>query len=135
MADLVITPAAVAIAGEVTTVAGVAGEVLERGDVVYLKTADTKYWRADNALAASAAPAGIVLTAASADGFVLIANTGIIKPGASMNVGEMYHVSANAGKLAPFGDLGSLDFVATVLRATSTTEAKLELRFTNVQIP
>ncbi len=127
MADLTVTAANVAIAGEDARIRKVqAGEAVTQGQPCYLKSSDGKYYKADADLSADAsAAAGIVITPASADGYFVIAESGPVNVGATLTVGETYAVSATAGGIAPIGDLVTGDY-PTIL-GTATTASKLVL--------
>lgn len=113
MADLSIT------ASEVLYVSGKkgmrqCGEALATGDVVYLKSADSKVWKADADAEASAEALGIVLGATNAaDQWCVVQEDGTITIGSSASVaqGQSYVVSGTAGKIAVEGDLTTGDYV------------------------
>lgn len=87
------------------------GETVAQGDVVYKPTADSERLKADHTDAEKANAEGVVLTPGGDGEYVFIA-----KSGATVDLGitpanGAYVVSANAGKIAPYADLASGDFV------------------------
>ena len=131
MADLTVTAANVGVASEndVVLIVGVAGEAIDRGEVVYYDSgvSPPKYKLAANDTANKATATGLAQSESAADGDeIIIQMAGKVKAGATLTKGEIYYVSANAGKIAPFADLLAGDYVTSVYRATSTSEAQLD---------
>lgn len=106
MADISVTAANVGIKGPCVLKSVQVGENVTQGQSGYFNVGDTLYCKADaNASAATAAAKGVFLSAASANGWAVFAETGAINPGATLTVGETYFVSATAGGIAPSGDV------------------------------
>ena len=69
---------------------------------------------------------GIALTTSSGAGeYIVVAERGLYVSGASMVAGTYYVVSGNAGKLAPFGDLTTGEYVTYAVVAESTSTARI----------
>lgn len=136
MANLSQTAANVAIGSAITRTRVVqAGETIAQGQPVYLKTSDSKYWKADaNASADTAKAVGIALTPASANGYLVIqeGSGGLINLGATLTVGETYVVSATAGAIAPIGDLTTGDYPCILGVATTTALIQTVYAYTGV---
>lgn len=122
MADLSITAASVVPGTGARTATGTAGETLTAGQPIYLKSADSRLWRADaNASAATAVAKGIALHGASAGQPLTYVTSGDLNPGATATVGKLYVVSANAGGIAPVDDLASGHYVTVLGIGTTST--------------
>ena len=128
MADLTIT------AAEVLEVSGAikrtedASATITAGQPVYLNSS-TKWALCDADSAALADCDGISLHAALENQPLTVQSGGIIDPGATLTVGQVYAVSTNVGRIGLYSDLGSGDFV-TVL-GVATTVAHLPLNIIN----
>lgn len=126
MADITITPANVLKSSSGRIIQGIAGEALTQGQPVYLKAADSKYWRAVNTTAAEALVVGIVANACAANQPVtLIGDDTALAIGATVAAGVAYYVSGNAGGICPVGDITSTDFVTIVGIGVTTGALKL----------
>lgn len=126
MADLTITAAnVVLVSGPKTT--GTAGESLTAGQSVYLKSSDSKIYKADNNVtSAEASCVGIALHAAAANQPITYAiDTAVVNMGATLTVGETYIVSSTAGGVAPVADV-STNFVTHL--GVALTAANLSLK-------
>lgn len=136
MADLTITPANVKPVGAAAqTKYVVVGEAVVQGEVVYLNSSDNKHYKADaDTSEATSKAVGIVLTPAAQDGYALVQTNGTITPGATMTKGELYCVSATTGKIAPFSDLDSGDWICFLGVASSTSVLVLQPQPKGVQI-
>lgn len=133
MADLSITAANVGIGASAKLVTGTAGEAITRGQAVYYDSATKKYMKAVNDASGTAAVVGVAQSEAAADGdYIIIQKSGGILPGATMTKGQLYYLSATAGGICPFADLIAADYVTSVYRATSTTEAELDLNASGI---
>lgn len=137
MADLTITAANVKVKGSTTTVQLVqVGETVTQGQSGYLKSSDSKYWKADADLSAEAAAAtGIFMTPAATDGYALIATGGPIDIGATLTQGEIYVVSGTAGGVCPEADLSSAERVTIVGVAADASTLNLNFLATGIAIP
>ena len=140
MADLSITSANVGVNdANVRTATIQAGEAITRGEPVYRdSTASNKAKSAIATATASASVYGIAITEASADGdYIVVQTAGKIITGASgLTQGQMYYLSdtAGGGKICPFADLDSGDYVVGIYRATSATEANMVLENSGLTI-
>lgn len=106
MADLVQTAANVRPGTDSVRSQVIAGETITAGQPVYLKSTDSKYYKADaNAGVSESTVAGIALTNASANDQLVIQTGGEINLGATLTVGTIYVLSGTAGAIAPHGDL------------------------------
>jgi hypothetical protein len=125
MANLAPTAANVVPDDGFVYVDGVAGETLTAGMLVYLKSSDTRYWKAHcETSAATAVVAGVVLNGASAGQRVSVMTGGTVTIGDTVGVGTIYILST-AGLICPVTDLATSDYV-TIL-GTATTAAKIKL--------
>lgn len=135
MADISVTAASVKLKSNVKppTVVQV-GESVTQGQPGYAKASDAgKYWRADADTAEEALATGVFMTPASANGHAMFAGPGcIIDLGATLVVGQVYVVSANAGGIAPYSDLASGDFVTIVGVPSAAGTIELVMKATGV---
>ena len=138
MADLSITAANVGVASSITKVVVIeAAEAITRGMAVYRNGSNSnKATKAINTASASTAVYGIAQSESAADGdFIAVATSGTIITGASMTVGQLYYLSSTAGKLMPYADLTTNDYINGVYRATTSTKAILVLENNGIQSP
>ncbi len=123
MADVSITSANVKAASEsVRTIQGTLGETLVAGDLVYLKSSDSRYWKTDSDAADTAVAAGVVLIGGSAADIGTIVTHGAVTFGAVLTAGVVYVLSSNAAKMCAItdGNHASGDFI-TIVGVASTT--------------
>lgn len=133
MADVTVTAANVKPVGTSRTVQTVLlGETVTQGQPLYLKAADSKYWKADADTLAEAAAAGIAITPGVADDYAIMLTAGTINMGGTLAVGQVYVVSTNAGGVAPYSDLGSGDYVTILGVATTTAILNVDLNATGI---
>src|SRR5581483_1775072 len=91
---------------------GTAGATITAGQPVYLDSATNTYKLSLAAgTATEATAAGIAVNGASAGQPVRIQTSGDLDLGATLTVGRVYVLSANAGKIAPVTDLASTNRV------------------------
>lgn len=128
MADLVQTPSSVAIGSGIfpLTVRGVAGEAgILAGMPVYQKAADQKWYMAlagGSQQQSGQYGCGIAVDSAPGAGqYFTILQSGEINLGATVTAGVVYVVSANAGKIAPYTDLASGNWVTILGAAISAS--------------
>jgi hypothetical protein len=122
MADLSITAANVRPGSDAIIRLVQFGENVTAGQVVYLKSSDSKYWKADaNAGSSAEVAVGIALTGGSTDGYGVIQTGGTIIIGATTVKGEIYVLSATAGGIAPCTDLTTGWYPVFLFMATDTT--------------
>lgn len=110
------------------------GETVAQGDVVYKPTSSSKRLKADNTTEEKSNAEGVVLTPGG-DG----ENVYIAKTGATVNLGitpanGAYVVSANAGKMAPYSDLTSGDFVR-IIGTVSSGILTVDIQTTGAALP
>lgn len=133
MADLSITAGSVVPDSGFQFVDGTAGETLTAGLVVYLKSSDTRYWKAScETSSATAVAAGIVLNGASAGQPVRVMTGGVLTIGATVGVGTPYILSVT-GLIAPVTDLATSDWVTTLGVATTAAKLALKIQVSGVQ--
>lgn len=137
MADVLQTAANVHPAGSNARVLLVqVGEAVSQGDVAYLNSSDSKYYRADaNDTEAKAEAKGIFVTAAATDGYAVIQTSGPIDVGGALTVGVTYLLSTNLGKIRPTADLGSGEYVTRLGVASATDTLNLSIDATGIQTP
>lgn len=138
MADLVVTAANVAQAANVTRETGTAGETLTAGQSVYLKSTDSKYYKAKASGTAEEAGSngfGVALHGALANQPITVQKGGTITIGATVAVGTEYVISATYGGIAPRGDLVSTNKYTRLGYATTTTIIQLDEAYTGLVIP
>ena len=133
MANLSITAATV---GMTSTAPGkrtvIYGEAVTEGQVVYLKTADGKYWVASNATEDPSAAAGIALTPGQADDRGEIATSGNINIGATLEVGTLY-VLSTAGLMSTHSDILEDDWVTLIGWAVAADQLRIAIVQTGIQ--
>ena len=135
MADIVVVPADVEIVGAVTLQTRLAGEAVTRGQAVYLKSSDQKFWLADSLTAAEAAAVGIALTSGSADQYIVVVTAGPIDLGATLTVGESYCVSSAAkGGVAPYADVTSGEYRTILGTADAANSLPVNVNATGVAV-
>lgn len=138
MADLSVTAADVGVSDSSGSLIIVqAGEAVTQGQPGYLDSNDSKYYQTDaDASATAANAAGVFMTAASADGYAVLARTGVtVDLGATLTVGETYVVSPNKGGIMPVGDLATGDYVTTLGVATTASKLPLDISASGVAVP
>ena len=113
MADLAVTVAEVLFVSGTKETAFAAGETITAGMSVYLKSTDSKWYKAQKDGTAeesgSGVQFGIALHAALAGQPLTVQVGGVITIGATAapTVGETYIISAAAGGIAPIGDIST----------------------------
>lgn len=120
MADISQTAASVVKVGTSVVIVATAGDTLTQGNVAY-KATNGNWVRAlsgGNAQQAGSGGVGIALNSANPNQPISIFTSGSINLGATLVVGETYVISANAGRIAPIGDLVTNSRV-TLLGVTS----------------
>lgn len=123
MADLSITAANVAAGSNARTTAGVAGETITAGQVVYKKASDGEYYLADadDATEEVRQPDGIALNGASDGQPIDVLLGGDITIGATVTAGTAYYLSPTAGGIAPLADVLSGDDIVLIGLASSAS--------------
>ncbi len=136
-ADLTVTAANVAKFTGATTDHGTAGETITAGQPVYIDATDSgRLKRCDaNAGLANSQCVGIALHASSAGQPLTYLVSGEINPGATVTVGTVYVVSANAGGIAPVSDLASGWYTTILGVGTASNKIYVSLVKSGVQVP
>jgi len=136
MADLTITAASVAKStGAVENKQYVAGETITAGQAVYLKSSDSKWWKAQaDGTSAEADAIGIALNGAAAGQPVSVQTAGAITIGATIAVGTTYVVSATAGGIAPVADLASTNYLTYLAYGSAAGVLTLNVKSTAIQL-
>lgn len=128
MADLTITAANV-VNVSCRVAHGTFGATVTAGQAVYIDTADGNSLKpadTNSGTAAARTFAGIALNGGG-DGQAAAYATGdgLIDMGATLTVGEVYVLSANAGGIAPVGDLATGHYTCVLGVATAANRLKL----------
>lgn len=138
MADIIVTATSVVPSSGVAYETRQAGAAITAGQSIY---ADSNgVWQLADANASSTtAGVGSQRIAVSMSGgalnqYITGAYDGIVNLGATLVKGTTYYFSANAGGIAPAGDLASGHFVTRVGVATTTALMDLDLLATGIQI-
>jgi hypothetical protein len=135
MADLSITAANVAVGSQSTRLQIVqVGEAVTQGQPLYRDTTTDKYLKADANVAGKIQVAGIALTPASTDGYVVMATGGLVNLGATLVPGTIYVLSDTVGGIMPTADLSSGDYVVILGTATSATLLSLSIQVTGAVV-
>jgi len=137
MADLTITNTALLKSSAGQTQSGTCGEAIACGDVIYIKAADSKYYKAQSdGTAEEATVAGIALnTTHAANQPVTFANfDAAFGIGATVAAGTFYYLSATAGKICPFADLVATNRVSQIGSGATTSTIRLQPINTGVAI-
>lgn len=115
------------------------GEGVTQGMPLRLDTSDGKYYQCDaNASLSTSQCDGMALTAASTDGYIVMALPGegsSVNVGATLTVGTTYAVSATKGAIAPIADLTTGDWVTILGTASTTALLSFVVDNTGVQKP
>jgi hypothetical protein len=139
MADITVTPANVVSDTTTVKTSGTSGAAITAGQAVYADPSDS--YRIKPAQANSANPThapnvvGIALNSAPGQNQpVTYATNGNVLFGSGLTTGQVYVVSAaNAGGIAPYGDLVATNFVTVLGVATSASNLKATLIPTSAQ--
>lgn len=129
MADLSITAASVAPAGDVTIFSGIAGAAITAGQMLYLdsSTGTLKLADANSGTAAARSPCGMALNGAASGQTVGVARRGNVTAGATLTAGVGYYLSATPGGICPVADLSTGAYPTFLGFATSTTVLALNI--------
>ena len=130
MADLAPTAANVlAEDGAVSKGEHVAGATIAAGDWLYMDTANDNVMKLAQAdgTALEATVYGVALNSAAVGQPVLVARSGDLDYGCVLTVGEIYILSATAGKICPSADLASSSYCSIVGVGTVADNLKLNI--------
>jgi hypothetical protein len=129
MADIVQTAANVKSGAGAVVSLERAGEAIDQGMPCYISNSDGKWYKADADNAAKYLAAGIAMTkAAAADDYFLLQKSGRCNLGATLTTGEVYVVSATAGKIAPVADI-TTDWYPCIVGISESTTGNVLLAF------
>lgn len=136
MADLTITAANVVKgSGAIVDTSRVAGETITAGQAVYLKSSDSKWYKAQSdGTSAEAEASGVALNGASAGQPVAVQTAGTITIGATVAVGAVYVVSNTAGGIAPLADLSSTNYLTVFGYGATTLTILMDINATGIQV-
>ena len=124
MADLTITPANVLKGANSAYEVGIAGETILAGQALYLKTADSRLWKAQcDTTDEEATVIGVALHGATAGQPVSYQTSGAMTIGATTVKTTHYVLSAAAGGIAPQADLVGTNRIVFIGYATDTAGA------------
>lgn len=135
MADLAITVAQVMPSTGAKYGWGLAGEVITQGEPLYLKASDGALWATDADASASADCVGIAMTGAAAAGAcVLYQYDGDIDlgAGASAAAGQVYIVSATAGKIGLEAELAAADYMTILGVGIGSNKLRLNIEASGI---
>lgn len=135
-ADISVTASSVVPGADYNYVDGTAGETLTAGQVVYLKSSDSKYWKAQcDGTAAEVTAIGVALNGASANQPVRIFTSGNLNPGGTVVVGKIYLVSTAAGGIMPVDDLTTTHKVTLLGVGTTASNIAIKIHNTGATVP
>jgi hypothetical protein len=137
MADLTVTAASVLKSTSSSTDRGTAGATITAGQPLYKDSTDSyKLKPAIGTSVAASASVGVATNSASSGQTVEYVTEGPYTAGATLTVGIVYGVSANAaGAIAPITDLASTNFVTVLGVATTAALLKLKINASGVAKP
>lgn len=122
MADLTITATSVVPGTDALIQQGIAGETITAGNSLYIKSADSKLWKAQcDGTPEEAVCAGVALNGAAPNQPVSYVGQGTLNIGATTSKATTYVVSAAAGGIAPQADLIATNRISYVGYATDAT--------------
>ena len=132
MADLSITPGNVAVEDSSTRIQSyqIGTTTVAAGDVLYLDASTSKYEPAQcDGTVAQARVRGIALTGGTggADTFHLMVTSGMMDLGTTLDPGESYVLSANAGKIKLSTELVSTEYLTHLFYALEADRASLRI--------
>lgn len=109
-------------------ITGTAGETLAAGEVIYFKSSDQRWWKADADLTATfnELQLGIAQAAATAGNSVNILIAGVEKNLSGLTAGSDYYLSGTAGAVVTPAPSGKIPVF--IGRATSTTRLVVDFR-------
>jgi hypothetical protein len=133
MAELSITPANVKATSSTSLALVQYGEAVDQGEAVYLKAADSKYWLAANGAEATAEMVGVALTPNVADGYGVIAKSGLVDLGATLSIGQTYALASTAGAIELESDVASTEYVTLIGVASTAALIDLDINVSGTQ--
>jgi hypothetical protein len=136
MADLSITAADVISGAGSLIDRGTGGATITAGQAVYKDSADGKYKLSDcdSATEAERAVDGIALNGCADGQPLAVHKSGPLTMGEVFTAGQAYYLSATAGGIAPYADLGSGDYPVLLGIASSTSVLKVAFNASGVAL-
>lgn len=135
VAELSITATSVLKGSGADVTIGTIGETITAGQAVYLKAADSRYWKAQaDGTAAEAAAVGIALNGGAAGQTVQVLTRGLITIGATVAAGVFYFVGPTAGGIGLSSDITSTHYVTKLGYATTTGILTIDVTATGLQL-
>jgi len=132
MAIIVLDPTVVKVSTTGGSFAsGTAGGALANGDWVYRDSLRT-YRLADCTSAIKAAVSGVVMNNAISGGTVYVNETQPITTDAVLTKDVAYVISTTAGRIMPYADLGTGNFITTIGVAGATTALAMGIHATGI---
>jgi hypothetical protein len=136
MTDISVTATAVVAGSNATRDAGIAGEAITAGQVVYLSSAINRWMLADtdSATAEARVAKGIALNGAAINQPVAVLKSGDLTLNAVLTKGVGYYLSGTPGGIAPVADLATGDFTCFLGIAKSTTILAVDIQSAGVAL-
>lgn len=133
MADIIVTAANVGLGSDQTVyVQKQAGEAITQGQSLFMRSG--KAYLADASVSTENVVAGVAMSAASTDGYFIMATEGLVNLGATLVVGTIYVLSDTPGGIGPIADAGSGDYISIIGVATTTSLCDLQINNSGVAI-
>ncbi|HCN76492.1 MAG TPA: hypothetical protein DIT13_04750 [Verrucomicrobiales bacterium] len=129
-ADVSVTAGNVRTSDYAVIAPGVAGETITAGQVLFLSSADDRYYLADVNAAGETLIAGIAVSGAAAGQRLLVCiEDPDFTPGFTLSTSApVYVASATAGGIAPVADVTTGWYCTVIMVAKSTTKAAFRAR-------
>lgn len=107
----------------------VLGEACDAGEVVYKKSADSKYWKAQcDGTAEEADVAGILTNGGTADQTTAIQSAKSIVVGGTPVVGTDYFLSQTPGKMCLRTDLAATNRIVRIAQGAAAASLNLDIK-------
>jgi len=137
MANISITAANVIAPSGSSYVAGkLAGESITTGELVYLKASDGKVWKASTFSLEAAEVIGMAAnTAAASQPITVISKSSACAIGSVVTAGNLYFLSATAGKMCQVADYSAASSDYPVYICQAVTASTISFDFTTVPYP
>ena len=134
MADLTITSANVRMGDDNTSVSLIAAEDISSGDVIRVDN-NQIYKAIASSTVSNAAAYGIAITSGTTGNKVSYVTNGTLTIGATLVLNTLYVLSATSGKIAPFADLTTGQWVTLLGVPKSTSLLSLNITSKGFAIP
>lgn len=135
MADLTIAAGGYPYEPGATTQRVTTGAVITAGSTIYLDSSSLAQLSDANASATTGHVDGIATHTADNGAGLTILVEGTLTLGGTQTIGTVLVQSANAGKIAPVGDLATGHYVSTLGVVVNATQASIKLLNSGVQVP